>query len=121
MSGLGFFGGLALGQLSAAESSRENARIAGEVFHNLRRRREAVKQDWTIDALIAQYNQLCDNFNALAAAAERVQHEANAAAQENAQLRQELAAAKERARQADAREVETKSMLGHANAKIRLK
>ena len=38
MSELGFFGGLALGRLAAAESSRENARVAVDAMRDLRDR-----------------------------------------------------------------------------------
>jgi len=58
MSELGFFGGLALGRLAAAESSRENARVAVDAMRDLRDRRRDVGLEDLVNALSAENNAL---------------------------------------------------------------
>ena len=58
MSDLGFFGGLALGRLAAAESSRENARVAADVMRDLRDRRQDVELEGLVNALSAENDAL---------------------------------------------------------------
>jgi hypothetical protein len=121
MADLGFFESLALGMIAGDTVTRDWPRLAAEAGAARRLRNEASAQEQVVGALIAENEHLRASFNVIAQAAERVQRDANAAAQENAQLRQELAAAKERGRQAEVREAETQKALDHANAKIRLK
>jgi chromosome segregation ATPase len=120
MADLGFFESLALGMIAGDTVTRDWPRLAAEASAARRLRNEAAAQDQVIDALIAENEHLRAIFNALVAAAEQVQREANTAAQEYAQLRQELAAANERARQADAREAETKQTLGLAEKEVKV-
>ena len=58
MSDLGFFGGLALGQLSVADSSRKSARATIDVMNRLRERRDEMLRDDLIKALCAENDAL---------------------------------------------------------------
>jgi hypothetical protein len=120
MADLGFFESLALGMIAGDTVTRDWPRLASEASAARRLRNEAAAQDQVIDALIAENEHLRANFNALVAAAELVQREANTAAHENARFRQALAAADERGRRAESHEAEIRKALDHASAKIEL-
>lgn len=58
MSDLGFFGGLALGRLAAAEDSRQDAHATADIMNRLRRRRANMSRDDLINALSADNDAL---------------------------------------------------------------
>ena len=58
MSDLGFFGGLALGRLAAAEDSRQDAHATVAAMNRLRQRRADMSRDDLINALSAENDAL---------------------------------------------------------------
>jgi hypothetical protein len=120
MADLGFFESLALGMMAGDTVTRDWPRQAAEAGAARRLRNEAAAQGQVIDALIAENEHLRANFNALAQAAEQVEREANATAQENTRLHQALTVADGRARRAEMHAAETQRALDHASAKIGL-
>lgn len=120
MADLGFFDSVALGMIAGDTVSRDWPRLAAEAGVTRRFRNDAASQDQLIGELITENDHLRTHFEALAAAAQQVERKANEVEGQVAQLRQELAHANERARQAEAREAEARKAHEQAEAYITL-
>ena len=108
----------ALGRLIGAVDANANLQATLGFFESLRHRREMEAQESAINDVILQYNHLVREFNQLFDVAKQWQNFAEVKKQQIAQLKQELAAASHRARDAEAREADIRERYDAAEGYI---
>jgi hypothetical protein len=116
--GLGFFGNLALGRIAGAIDANADAQATVNFFEGLRHRQEIEAHESAINEVVLQYNQLVQEFNRVVGVARQWMNWGEEKKSQIAQLKQELATASQRARDAEAREADVRERYDAAEAYI---
>jgi chromosome segregation ATPase len=100
-SGADLFGLWALGSIAGSLSANETSRATRGFFEHLQHKRELAEADADYGALVAEYNALVDRFWHVHKCAKEWEAEGARRSERIKQLKQELAAANERAETAE--------------------